>query len=60
MIVKYIDNSSGHYLPTGKNAQHAAERAFSKLDFDIEGRYIEKSWVPDISHPRGGMWRPIP
>jgi hypothetical protein len=57
--MKYIDNSSGHYLPYGSSAQVAAERAFRNLGFDINGVYKEKAWVPDPSLPRGGSWKPV-
>ena len=55
--IKYIDNSSGHYQPSGINAQQAAEKAFSSLGFNIENRYVEKIWVNDTTLPRGGAWR---
>ena len=55
--IKYIDNSSGHYLPIGPNAKIMAETAFKKLGFNIEGKYIEKTWVSDTKLPRGGAWR---
>lgn len=32
--IKYIDNSSGHYEPSGASAQSTAERTFSNLGFD--------------------------
>jgi hypothetical protein len=43
--LKFIDNRSGHYQPSGLSAQMAAENAFSSLGFDVEGKYVErKSW----------------
>ncbi|MCQ3001530.1 hypothetical protein NLO98_17400 [Pseudomonas syringae] len=56
--VKYIDNSSGHYEPSGSAAQAAAERAFSQKGLDVSGKYIEKVWVPDSNNPRKGSWVP--
>ncbi len=56
--IKYFDNSSGHYLPTGTSAQQAAEEAFSNLGFDTYEKYIEKQWIEDLNHPNGGAWRP--
>lgn len=56
--VKYIDNSSGHYEPSGSAAQAAAERAFSQKGLDVAGKYIEKVWVPDSNNPRKGSWVP--
>jgi filamentous hemagglutinin len=56
--LKYIDNSSGHYLPTGPSAQQSAENAFSQLGFDATGKYIEKLWINDSTLQRGGAWRP--
>jgi filamentous hemagglutinin len=47
-----VDNSSGHYLPTGPSAQRAAERAFRNAGFDISGKYIEKVW-------NGTAWVPV-
>jgi hypothetical protein len=58
--IKYIDNSSGHYLPTGKEAQQVAENAFEKLGFDTVGKYIEKAWIDEPTLPRGGTWRSVP
>lgn len=40
--VHYIDNSSGHYLPTGASAQRAAEAAFERAGLKVEGKYVEK------------------
>ncbi|SDQ71138.1 filamentous hemagglutinin [Pseudomonas grimontii] len=56
--VKYIDNTSGHYEPSGHAAQAAAENAFSQKGFDVAGKYIEKVWVPNPSNPRTGAWVP--
>jgi len=42
--IKYIDNYSGHYRPTGIDAQRAAEKVFSNIGFKVEGRYIERSF----------------
>jgi adhesin HecA-like repeat protein len=56
--VKYIDNTSGHYEPSGRAAQTAAENAFSQKGFDVAGKYIEKVWVPDPINPRTGAWVP--
>ncbi|GAB4393537.1 MAG: hypothetical protein Tsb005_12260 [Gammaproteobacteria bacterium] len=58
--IKYIDNSSGHYLPRGPNAQQAAESAFNQLGLDATDKYIEKLWIEDPTLPRGGAWRSQP
>ncbi|WP_295946573.1 DUF6531 domain-containing protein [uncultured Xanthomonas sp.] len=42
--LKYIDNNSGHYRPSGIYAQRAAEDAFRRIGFDVEGKYIERSF----------------
>ena len=56
--IKYIDNSSGHYLPSGLSAQQIAEEAFSRLGFDTLNKYIEKEWTEDPTLRNGGVWRP--
>jgi filamentous hemagglutinin len=55
--IKSIDNSSGHYLPSGSSAQTSAEVAFSQLGFDTIEKYIEKLWFDDPSMQNGGAWR---
>ena len=54
--VKYIDNTSGHYEPSGRAAQAAAENAFSQKGFDVTGKYVEKVWAPNPNNPRTGAW----
>ena len=49
--IKHIDNSSGHYLPSGEDAKRAAEYAFKMNGIDIVGKYIEKIW-------NGSKWVP--
>ena len=50
--VKYINNASGHYDPKGPAARQAAEAAFGRVGFDVEGKYIEMildpqlGWIP--------------
>ncbi|MGY2145860.1 MULTISPECIES: hypothetical protein [Pseudomonas] len=56
--VKYIDNTSEHYEPSGRAAQIAAENAFSQKGLDVTGKYIEKVWVPDLGNPRKVAWVP--
>ena len=58
--IKYIDNSSGHYLPSGSSAEESATTAFENAGLKPSDKYVEKSWVPDPSHPKGGKWRPVP
>lgn|GEM_PF-2508872 len=36
-----INNASGHYRPSGKEASEAAEAAFNQAGFDATGRYRE-------------------
>jgi YD repeat-containing protein len=38
----YIDNYSGHYRPSGIEAQRAAENAFLRIGFDVDGTYVER------------------
>ena len=42
--IRSVDNASGHYLPTGPEAQAAAEAAFQRAGIDISGKYVEKTW----------------
>lgn len=49
--VKYIDNTSGHYEPSGSAAQAAAEKAFSQKGLDVGGKYIEKSGCQILAIP---------
>ena len=51
--IKSIDNASGHYEPKGPPAQQAAEGAFKKAGFEVDGKYIEKYY-----HPEKG-WIPV-
>lgn len=56
--IKYIDNTSGHYEPSGRAAQGAAEKAFFQKGLDATGKYIEEVWVPEPGNPRKGAWVP--
>ncbi len=47
--VRWVDNASGHYLPSGPSAQQAAEEAFRRAGIDITDKYMEKVW-------RNGAW----
>ncbi|MFT5584117.1 MAG: RHS repeat-associated protein, partial [Cognaticolwellia sp.] len=42
--IRMIDNSSGHYLPSGAGAQAAAEAAFQNAGFGTTGTYVGKVW----------------
>jgi len=42
--LKWMDNTSGHYQPSGESAKNAAEKAFKKAGFDVSGKYVEKYW----------------
>ncbi len=42
--VKWLNNKSGHYKPSGLSAQNAAESAFQKAGFDSTGKYIENGF----------------
>lgn len=35
-----VNNSSGHYQPSGPSAQAAAERAFRDAGLDARGKYM--------------------
>lgn len=49
--IRYIDNTSGHYLPTGPAAEKAAVDAFNRNGLNASGKYIEKVW-------NGSAWVP--
>lgn len=49
--IQYVDNSSGHYLPTGQSAQDAAISAFERAGLNAGSKYIEKIW-------NGSAWVP--
>lgn len=40
--IKTLDNNSGHYRPSGIQAQRAAENAFRNAGFNVDGKYKEK------------------
>jgi hypothetical protein len=42
--IKYFDNFSGHYRPSGIEARQAAEDAFRRIGFDVDGKYIERAF----------------
>jgi len=42
--LKFINNASGHYQPHGEAARAAAEAAFRKAGFDVDGKYTEKDF----------------
>ena len=42
--LRYIDNFSGHYKPSGISAQNAAEAAFNRAGLDATGKYIERAF----------------
>ncbi|TDR47756.1 RHS repeat-associated protein [Tahibacter aquaticus] len=42
--IKLLDNSSGHYRPSGPGAQYAAEDAFRRNGFEVEGIYTERAF----------------
>ncbi|WP_233295403.1 DUF4214 domain-containing protein [Massilia antarctica] len=52
--VKFLDNASGHYVPSGPSAQDAAIRAFTNAGFKVpDAAYVQKiydfrlgKWVP--------------
>jgi len=54
--VKWVDNASGHYQPTGAGIKNIAEAAFNDIGIDASGKFRNKVWVPDSSLPRGGKW----
>jgi hypothetical protein len=54
--VKWLDNASGHYQPTGPQIKKIAESAFEKIGIDAAGKFQYKVWVPNSSLPRGGKW----
>jgi filamentous hemagglutinin len=40
--IRYIDNLSGHYQPSGPSALFAAEKAWSNAGFNAFGKYVER------------------
>jgi hypothetical protein len=41
----YIDNASGHYLPSGLSARNAALGAFRANGYNVsDSTYVEKVW----------------
>ena len=51
--LQWLDNTSGHYLPSGTAAQNAATSAFENAGIKVTGPYIEKVWngtsrVPNV------------
>lgn len=42
--LRFVDNYSGHYRPSGASAQFQAENAFQQLGFDVRGKYAERSF----------------
>ena len=42
--IRKIGNYSGHYRPSGPEAQRAAEEAFRRAGFDVEGKYKERKF----------------
>jgi filamentous hemagglutinin len=56
--VKWIDNASGHYQPTGPEVGRIAESAFKDAGQNTSGKYVYKVWSPDPTLPRGGKWVP--
>jgi filamentous hemagglutinin len=51
--LRFVDNTSGHYLPIGPEAEAAAIRAFRNIGFD-EVPYAEKVWSDSVKR-----WIPI-
>jgi len=54
--VKWLDNASGHYQPTGSRIQNIAESAFGNLGMDAAGKFQFKVWQADPSLARGRKW----
>lgn len=54
--VKWLDNASGHYQPTGSQIQGIAESAFEGIGLNATGKFQFKVWMTDPSLPRGGKW----
>jgi filamentous hemagglutinin len=54
--VKWLDNASGHYQPTGPQIQNIAESAFNNIGLDAAGKFQYKVWQPDPTLARGGKW----
>ncbi len=54
--VKWIDNASGHYQPTGPDVGRVAESALGSAGLNTSGKFVYKVWLPDPTLPRGGKW----
>jgi RHS repeat-associated protein len=57
--LKYIDNTSGHYQPTGESPRRIIEKTLKDLGFDVTDKYVEKVWVQEPKLPKGGAWKPV-
>lgn len=55
--VKWVDNASGHYQPTGPGLSNLVESTFNDIGLDTTGKFEYKTWVPDPTLPRGGSWK---
>jgi hypothetical protein len=50
-----VDNASGHYLPCGPDARHAALEAFRGHGFQVSANaYVEKLWNSTTN-----QWEPV-
>lgn len=56
--VKWIDNASGHYQPTGPDVGRIAESTLGNAGLNTSGKFVYKVWLPDTALPRGGKWVP--
>jgi hypothetical protein len=50
-VIKYIDNSSGHYLPNGASMEAEAIAAFEREGFEVSGKFVHKRWDGEV-----GKW----
>ena len=53
--IVYLDNSSGHYRPSGSGAVRAATEAFEQQGFEASGKYVEKRFDSKL-----GRWVETP
>ncbi|MCB9560991.1 MAG: hypothetical protein H6708_11340 [Kofleriaceae bacterium] len=53
--IKSINNSSGHYLPSGESPAQVAEQAFEEAGFAAAGKYVEMRFDPTIGKAGSGF-----
>ena len=42
--IKWIDNMSGHYQPSGPGLSNVAEGAFNNIGMDAKGKFVYRAF----------------